>query len=303
MTPEIFPPHVSEFIKNIGICLEQFDLHLSPMEEEPEVLFKSFSIVGSQLKTTLSIHRALQSHDQEVANYRAKVWAEVPDEYASLLNGKDAQFNRVATLGALVSGETGASICSQCLIDPKDPFNLAGVLSASIAQAGLSLIHSVGKVLNPEAIENDAVHELSAWGDLDIEQIQYDHGHFGSGSHTKNSWTTFLNLRHKLTLTAVQNNPYYGGGLLSLLHVPREEFGEKNTLSIRNANNLEYTFGKAPTFGAWCDNDEHYVFTSFFPNYLKNLPGLSDSVINWAMTRSQTVGRLVQISEEILETE
>ena len=88
--------------------------------------------------------------------------------------------------------------------------------------------------------------------------------------------------------------------MLCLLWVPRSEFGEgEYILPIKNLNNVEHLFGEAPTFGGWCDDGDKYVFTSFFPNYLKQIVGLTNNLIEWAIIRSQTVDHLVEASNLI----
>jgi hypothetical protein len=293
-----FPEYVDEFIQMTEACLDGFDIKLSLKDEDIKNHIRTYETIGSSLKTTFVVHRTERSFDQNVGEYRARMWSEIPAELEPLLKDKDAHLNRYATLGALISNEDGAEIRAQCLLNSNDSSYLAGLAAASIAQAGQSLIHSIGSVLSPENTSDNAVHELSAWGDLDFEQIQYDYAHFGTASHSDNEWSVNFNMRHKLTLTAMQDNPYYGGGLLSLLWVPRSEFGEEEAIPIQTLNNMEHSFGEAPTFGGWCDSDDNYVFTSFLPNYLKDLVGITDNLINWARIRSHTVGQLVQIFED-----
>ena len=300
MTEVTFPQYVEEFIQMIKESLSYFNMKLAFKEENPETQIRSYELVGSSLKTTLFVHRTQRSFDHEVAEYRARMWTEISSDIGELLKGKDAVLNRFSTLGALVSNETSANVGAQCIIDEKHTATLADIAAASMAQAGQSLIHSVGSKLFPEIVGDDAVHEMCAWGDLDFEQFQYDYAHFGTATHSNKEWSIKLNMRHTLTLTAVQNNPFYGGGLLCLLWVPRSEFGEDDKIiPIQNLNNVENLFGEAPTFGGWCDSGDKYVFTSFFPNYMKQIVGLTDNLINWAIVRSQTVGQLVEVSTSI----
>ncbi|MDB9704051.1 hypothetical protein OAA86_08165 [Rhodospirillales bacterium] len=300
MTEVTFPQYVEEFIQMIKESLSHFDMKLAFKEENAETKIRSYELVGSSFKTTLFVHRTQRSFDHEIAEYRARMWTEISPNIGDLLKGKDAVLNRFSTLGALVSNETSADVGAQCIIDEKHTATLAGIAAASMAQAGQSLIHSVGSKSFPDIVGENAVHEMSAWGDLDFEQIQYDYAHFGTATHSNKEWSIKLGFRHTLTLTAVQNNPFYGGGLLCLLWVPRSEFGEgDNILPIKNLNSVENLFGEAPTFGGWCDDGDKYVFTSFFPNYLKQMAGLTDNLINWAVVRSKTVDQLVELSASI----
>ncbi len=297
-----FPKYVDGFIQMAEECLEHLGMTISLKDENVDVQLRSYELAGSQLKTTFIVHRTQRSFEHEIGEYRARVLTEIPNDLDGLLKDKDAVVNHLATLGAMISNDTGVEVCSQCLIEPYDTGNLAGLVAASMAQAAQSLIHSQMAVLYPENAEKNAVHEMSAWGDLDFEQIQYDYAHLGTGDHSGKEWSINLGNRHTFTLTAVQNNPFYGGGLLSLLWVPRSEFGnDDETLSIKRLNDIEHLFGEAPTFGGWCDDGDNYVFTSFFPNYLKNLTSITDSIINWAIIRSHTVNSLVEASSSIYD--
>ena len=300
MTNFSYPTYVDGFIQMTEECLEHFDMKLELKEENENGEIRSYELIGSSMKTIFIVHQTSRSIGNEVQEYRARMWTEIPSDLGSLLNGKDAQLNRFATLGAVISNETGADVCAQCLIDPSDTGNLAGLSAAGMVQGAQSVIHSVGSVLGVDNSGDNAVHELSAWGDLDFEQIQYDYAHIGTGTHDDKEWKIRLNMRHSLTLAAVQNNPFFGGGLLCLLWVPKTEFGENDdVLSIQRLNHLEHLFGEAPTFGGWCDDGENYVFTSFFPNYLKSLNGITDSIINWAIIRSRMIETLVEVSAAI----
>ena len=304
MTMVVFPEYVNAFIGLTTKFLSDFDMSLELKEENVEGQMRSYELVGSPFETTLFVHRTQRSFDYQVGEYRARMLTAAPDSICSFLKDKDAGLNHLATLGAMTSNETGVDVVAQCLILERDISNLAGVAAASMAQSTQALIHSVGSILNPEATDSDAIHELSAWGDLDFEQIQYDYAHLGTGNHSDKEWSIKLNMQHTLTLTAVQNNPFYGGGLLCLLWVPKSEFGEEGQeLPIKMLNDVEHLFGEAPTFGGWCDDKDRYVFTSFYPNYLKNLDGITDNLIDWAITRSTVIGDLVELSHEIFSTD
>jgi hypothetical protein len=302
MTKVSFPAYVDEFIQSTEGFLDHFSMKLELTEENTKGQIRSYKLVGSPLKTIFVVHRTQRSLDYEVGEYRTRMLTEAPAKLDELLKDNDAQLNHLATLGALISNESGVEVCAQCLIDPSDSGNLAGLCAASMAQGAQSLIQSQLAILYPKHAANNAVHEISAWGALDFEQIQYDYAHLGTASHSDKEWSIKLNIRHTLTLTAVQNNPFYGGGLLCLLWVPRSEFGnDDGPLPIKTLNDIEHLLGEAPTFGGWCDDGEMYVFTSFFPNYLKSLAGITDSIINWATIRSQTIETLVEITRPVFD--
>lgn len=276
MTTVEFPEYVNSFIRRTKEFLSEFDMGLQLKEEDAEAEMRSYELSGSSFETTLLVHRTQSSFGYQVGEYRARILTAVPDKFSSFLKDKDAEINHLSTLGAMISNETGVEVVSQCLIQERDVNNLAGVAAASMAQSTQALIHTVSSLLNPEDSGSDEVYELSAWGDLDFERIHYDYAHLGTGSHRGKEWSIRLNMLHTLTLTAVQNNPSYGGGLLCLLWMPKSEFGEEGQeLTIKELNDVEFLFGMAPLFGGWCDDKDRYVFTSFYPNYLKSLDGIT----------------------------
>jgi hypothetical protein len=68
--------------------------------------------------------------------------------------------------------------------------SLAGVLAAAIVHARPSILVSIRRVFNQEP--ELTIETLSAWGDLDFEQIQYDYAHLGLGTHGKRRWSMNL---------------------------------------------------------------------------------------------------------------
>jgi hypothetical protein len=302
MTKFSYPTYVDGFIKMTEECLEHFDMKLELKEESEKGEIRSYELIGSSMKTIFIVHRTERSRDHDVGEYRARTVTETPAELDELLKDNDAKLNHLATLGALISNESGVEVCAQCLLDPYDTANLAGLCAASMAQGAQSLIQSQLSILYPEHASKNAVHEMSAWGDLDFGQIQYDYAHLGTANHSDKEWTINLGNHHTLTLTAVQNNPFYGGGLLCLLWVPPLRTGDDDSpIPIKTINDMEHLFGEAPTFGGWCDDGDRYVFTSFFQNYLKSMNAITDSIINWAIIRSRTIDTLVEVAGAIDE--
>ena len=99
--------------------------------------------------------------------------------------------------------------------------SLAGVLAAAIVHARPSILVSIRRVFNQEP--ELTIETLSAWGDLDL-QIQYDYAHLGLGTHGKRRWSMNLHPHGWLSLDAIHNNPYWGGGLLCLSWLPKIRF-------------------------------------------------------------------------------
>lgn len=76
-----------------------------------------------------------------------------------------------------------------------------------------------------------------------------------------------------LEINATHKNPYWGGGLLSLLSVRGERVAEiAPDIFANDLNFAEFFFGDMPMFGGWCKAVDDYVFVSFAPNHLKCFP-------------------------------
>jgi hypothetical protein len=98
-----------------------------------------------------------------------------------------------------------------------------------------------------------------------------------------------------LLLQAVDDNPYWGGGLFIRV-LPDPDFLRDNEhdISINDLNLASWAYDDAPFFGAWCKDDETIWYVSFAPNFLKDLPGFVDLMIDAATTRLAALGNLVE---------
>jgi hypothetical protein len=69
--------------------------------------------------------------------------------------------------------------------------------------------------------------------------------------------------------------------------------------SINELNRAAFLFDDAPTFGAWCKRDGAFWFASFAPNFLKQLPGFTDFIVDTAKIRMATTRSLVKLTLEL----
>jgi hypothetical protein len=106
---------------------------------------------------------------------------------------------------------------------------------------------------------------------------------------------SFIDGSH-LALEAVDHNPYWGGGLFIRLR-PSPDFFRDNEpeISINELNLATWLADDAPAFGAWCEHEDSTWFISFAPNFLKELPGFTDLMIDAAVTRMLAMGDLVKM--------
>jgi hypothetical protein len=143
---------------------------------------------------------------------------------------------------------------------------------------------------------------LSAWSDLDFEQIHYDYAHLGVGSLSSRRWVMRVHPHGVLSLDAVHNNPYWGGGLLCLSRVPQQLLGgEENKIDVNAMNLWDNLVSDTPTFGGWCRDGNDVVFTQFIPNLMKGLPDFTDLMIAWARCRLASAPQLIELERKLGE--
>ena len=232
--------------------------------------------------------------------YRARVIAKTPPEFAEFARDKEDLVNRVATLGAMLASEN--AVLSQCLIPNRFAETTAGLLAVAIAHGRRSLIAANARVFGRQ--EDETVERLSAWTDLDFEEIHYDHAHLGIGTIRRRGWTMNFLGGSSLTLDAVHNNPDWGGGLLCLLRVPKASVvKEGEAIGAWALNTWSNLVGETPAFGAWCTDGDDFVFVQFLPNFVRRLPGLTDLLIEWGLARSRETVHLVRYERDRLRSE
>jgi hypothetical protein len=140
---------------------------------------------------------------------------------------------------------------------------------------------------------------LSGWGDLDFEALRYDNAHLGIGRINQRSWSMLFLGGARLTMNGVHNNPYWGGGLLCLLQIPKLSLIEKDeTIGSNELNVWANLVSDVPTFGAWCSDNDDFVFVQFLPNFVKELPRLLDLMVEQAGQRWVEAKLLVQAERD-----
>ena len=174
-----FPEYVEAFIGETKRYLEGFEAKLILLNEISESQSRVYQISRDDGPIELIIHRTERSLQHPIGEFRCRMHAKIQPELVEFLRGKEAFFNKYATLGALITDGDDAYVLSQCLIRPAVISTLAGVLAVAIVHARSSILDSIRRGLNQEP--ESTIEMLSAWGDLDFEQIQYDYAHLGLG--------------------------------------------------------------------------------------------------------------------------
>ena len=282
MTDVQFPPHVEDFIQKTAAFLEHFELKLELKACNAGSQSKTYAVAANDGVVDVIVHRTAGSLAERAGEYRVRVIAPVVPEFSAYARSAESAINQVATLGALVDEAT--AVTCQCLIPERDPNTTAGVLALAIAECRMSLIASQVQMMRKDQAR--AVEMLSAWTDLDFEVADYDYAHLGRGMRRQRGWQMKYFGGALLTLDAVHNNPYWGGGLLVLLRMPRDTVaGPDASIDAKGLNMIGNLLGRTPTFGAWCEADDDFVFVQFLPNFIKPLDNLTDHVISWTSRR------------------
>jgi hypothetical protein len=234
-------------------------------------------------------HRTARSVSGPNPEYRARVIAKTTPEFAEFARDKEDLVNRLATLAAMLASEN--AVLSQCLIPNRFAGTTAGLLAFAIGRR--SLITANARMFDHQ--KDQTVERLSAWTDLDFEEMQYDYAHLGIGTIHRRGWTMDFLGGSSLVLNAVHNNPDWGGGLLCLLRVPKASVvKEGEAIGAWALNTWSNLVGETPALGAWCTDGDDFVFVQFLPNFVRPLPGLTDLLIEWSRARSSEAVHLVQ---------
>jgi hypothetical protein len=285
-----FPDYVENFVDTLNGFLGAFNAELRDCTDEQTTVPQTrvYELLHEGPKTKLVVHRTLRSMDQEVGEFRARVATELPRELGQAPVKVESFVNKFASLGAFMTRDEGVSVGCQSLIPATTYPTTAGIMAAAMIHAGPSILQGMQRGLNQGT--PDPLHPLSAWSDLDFEQIHYDYSHRVAGQIVQRGWWC-----GHLLLQAVDDNPYWGGGLFIRL-LPGPDFLRDNEhdISINELNLASWLADDAPFFGAWCKDDDTIWYVSFAPNFLKEVPGFVDIMIDAATTRLAALGNLVE---------
>ena len=296
MTDFPFPPEVQGFVDLVGYYLEDFKTNLKLEQVNPKTEAKEFSVELDNRKIRVIIHRTKRSFDEGVPEYRARMIDELPEDAARAHRGVEFVSNRFATVAALISWDSSVSVCSQLLIPFSNQTASAGLFAAAVCIGSPSIL--VGSQRAFQGASPPQVEMLSAWGDIDFEILHYDTAHLGEVTRGKRAWSRRYLHGTSLSLRPLHNNPAYGGGLLCLFRAPKKIFSSgESVLDLNELNQIAFNMDHVPFLGGWSIDGDDFVFTQFFPNFLKGLPNLSEMIIDNAGQRSRFIVGLLRDRE------
>jgi len=291
-----FPEYVEAFIKATNHYLGTFEVKLEEVSQNSKS-GRIYRISGKGDPIELLVHRTSRSSEQPVGEYRARVNAVIRPELANHLRGFKDRANLYATLGALVSSNVDDSVACQCLIQPGSQDTVAGVFAAAAAHARASIVVALRRALGEDLPRS--VARPSAWTDLDFEQLQYNYPDLGIRRVDTRSWTVPLHPCGLLTLDAVDDDPYWGGGLLCRSQFPETALAlDDSNVDVSEMNVVAYLVDDTPTFGAWCRDGDVVFFLQSIPNLLKSLPLVTEQMIAWALRRAASARQLVEMARK-----
>lgn len=292
MTEHVLPSIVNVFVEELRIFLDDYKVTLILKEnllknDQPALIYE---ISGAPWSPSLFIHQTQRSLDSANPEYRVRLGTTLPDEIANLIRGIEGIANRYASLSAIVSSERTVDVVSQSILSEQNASQVAYMMSIAAMYGALTITESLRK--EEEGIK-PKVDELSAWTDLDFEQVHYDFAHLGIGQLGQRQWTMRTLFGH-LELLANHSNPYWNAGLLSLAYYSKEQLGIAEVqVTSNDLNQMSFMLDETPMFGAWCDKDDYLVFVTFIPNFMKSLPEITEQLISWFMQRSRSINLLV----------
>lgn len=241
-----------------------------------------FQVPEAGLETSLTLFPTPRSSLLPFGEYRVIANTKLPPGMEEELLLRNPGLDGFATLGAV--HRDGRSVFSSMLIEPSSPGTLAGVMAASLLHMGPSVLDHLRRRQNPE--EPPAPASPSAWSDLDLARLHFDLGHRIGCSLAPGEWRQTLGPM-TLSLTIMDDYPYFGGGLLSRVSVPLELLTIDGTLvPVADLNAEVMLATEEPAFGAWTTDANGYCFLSFLPNSLQQLWEFEEHWASWSLRRA-----------------
>jgi hypothetical protein len=310
-----FPDYIEAFVEHTKFFLEGWDVKLVPEKVREQELIQSYrarTVFGTTELILFQVNRPTGPPD-----YRARARTALPKEYDAVFRGCETIPNSFATLGALVPGKDTLNVWSQCIVHKEAIVAEAGTMAAAIVHAAPSITEGMRAKLMQEEPERFAAlcggadtvarkedHDVSAWSELDFERLQRKRPDFRISQSGERQWAVnFAGSDALILLAAVDEGPYFGPGLFSLMWMPNDEIepdGKK--VSVNDLNFADVYVGEAPTFGAWCgdryafaEHRQKYQFVSFAPNLLKALPDFTEHFVDWSIIRAGTTKQRLEL--------
>jgi len=293
MQQKLFPDYVEDFIQLMDDFLANFDASLKfESESSGTQVSRSYDVELDSGKVWIVIHRTANSLNKKEGQYRVRMSVEFSEQQSEVLRPLSDGINRYSVLGVFIPSNANCMIGSQSLIFPQHIETLAALMASSIVFSKTSLIESLNKTISNT--KKPKVQNISAWSDIDFERLRYVNAQYGV-NQLHNRALTFSFLNATIELTAIENNPQWGGGLLCLAKVPIDCLSvNSNEINVGGINQVAWLTCNTPLFGGWCRVDDALFFTQFIPNFLKEVPGMSDMILSAAKDQISNIDQLIE---------
>lgn len=292
--------HVDDFLAELRLALASMGASLDEDLSLGGSKIRCFRIPEAQIETGLLVLPTPQSPDLPFGEYRAIMTITFPSGMERARARLALDGSPFATLGTII--RDGRKMSAQTIIEPGSSGTLAGILAASMMHAGPSMLEYLRRTLKLPMREQEAPicpSQPSAWSELELEQMHFSLAYAGRASLEGRTWQLKLDTM-SLSLTAMDDHPYFGGGLLSRLSIPRDICSVDGVpVRVVDLNSADIV-GDAPTFGSWIADAEGYSFISFLPNSLQALPEFAEHWLDWSMRRAGGVRSLAEFCHTTL---
>lgn len=279
------PEIIKTFLEALEKHLAQYKSTLTLSEnllnnKQPGIIIQ---IENAPWQPELIIHQTQQSLETEFPVYRARLGTSLPDELSNWVRDKANISNRFVSISALMVSEKSVDVVTQSILTITDLELTAYMFSIATIFGATSITESIKNELEKN---NEKIGILSAWTDIDFEQIHYEYAHLGSCHLSPRHWS-MNSLLGTVELDGTHNHPFWKAGLLSLQYYNKKQYGIDNgEINSNNLNQMSFLLDNTPMYGAWVEDKENMIFTTFLPNFMKGVPDITDHLVKWFMERS-----------------
>jgi len=292
-----YPEIITAFLDSLSRNLESYEATLKLTEnlldnKQPALFFR---IENAAWDPTLIIHQTLESSDTDYPEYRVRINISFPEELTEYLQDKVNIINRYVLFSSVINFEQTIEVVSQSILNMEDLELTSYMMSIAAVYGATTVTESFKNLMEGKS---DDVDVMSAWTDLDFEQIHYDYAHLGAATLSKRHWS-MLSPFGRLEFDANHNNPYWKAGLLSLQYYNKKSLGVEDEVSANDLNRISYLFDDQPLYGAWVDDDDYFVFVTFIPNFMKSVPGMADHLVNWFIRRYASISEMITLVKNL----
>ena len=285
------PESVSTFLDILQQYLGLLDRHAEFVSRVDGVqTLWTYRVNGVVPETNIMIHQTQESLESGAPRFRVRIGATIDGEQGSLLHGIESIANRYCMLGALMAHSNQTFTVGSQFIIGDGNLHTCAALSAAAAVNGVASL--LGAFSRSSSGEKPHVQQLSSWSQLDFERLQYEFAHLGD-CRASDRECQVRTMWGDIGLSAVHNNPYWGGGLLVLVSTEIDRLGIEGSAPVNEMNLIEWLSGDVPMFGGWSADGKYVRFVSFLPNFMKEVDQLMGHIVSWGR------GRLVGAADTV----